>query len=633
MPISKEEILQQAKTTNDQNTLNLLVSYANEEIHFALLENPNLTYSQKKQVAHQIANHNSDEIEKIKKFIDIFIEVREGAYKIAMYAPIEKILPLFNENTDFVNSYLKSYVFHNRDIPLETLVEYSKSSDTRLKEIALCHKNTTYDILASLLDDKDEKVREIAISAISEVKDIPEDVMLKFAKSSNIAIKRELARNKCSAEVQFELLNTVDEEIYKILAIFSRNVNVLRSILHSNISEDIITTAAETLNNHSLLSEYLNQLDKINPVVLYTELKKILNATSLDEYYLKKILDLNNTEINLVFLNSRFVSNNRLTTDAILDIVDSNDPRFIDAFLNYLNNLGSFFKNNTFYKKCIQENNKCINMALIKYKGCPNEIKLKLYIELLESSNLSVDDIISIIASEALPETELLNLIKTKNIDTKILVAISQHIHNKDFTNVYTKLSQMDNIEILQNLVNDSDCPRDILFDIAKGSYGSQLAYSSSNVKILLHYDCSESLLMSFIKQRNDDIDLINEIIKTKDITDNLVLELIKSPYDYDYATLLKNHSYEEATIAALAEKLTGYNNLLLNQPNCPKSLIIELAKNDRELLANPKIDYDTLMYIVSITDSYRVLKAIIENPNLPPEDVQQIRERLEDLR
>lgn len=634
--LQRDVILKQAKTTDDVNTLELLVNYSNMEIQLALLENPNITKSQKHTI---MDNLDIRRLPNPLDFLEDFIETRTNPFFVVQHAPVERLLTLYNdENKDFVH-IIKSNIKY-KDITPDTLLEYAKSSDIRLREIAINHRKTNYEIISLLLDDEDETIRNTAISTISELDDVPAVVLENMVKSSNIELKRIAASNrKLSYELQMELAQLNDIEIHERLSRHSKYLNVLRLIIISELSDKAVDSALDNFHDDEALEIYFDLLVKTKPPTFYKELTTIFGKLDYSYSLIDKVKEVNDIEISLIMLNN--MSTRYTDLDDIFELMgNSNDPRFIKVFVRELND---YRCTDSTVKYLLESNNTMVKRAVLQCGKGSSKLLTTLLLEMLEESSIDIEELIAIINNGKLSENDFsIILDKISNLD--VAVAIAKQMRHDSGIDLIRKVCKYDNVEIAKEIIYKSNCPKDIIFEFATKPYANELSFNNIRMDYITSPGCPSSIIISYIEHligSRSEHDALKQIALQYDGNDdNVFRELMKFKYigEQGYYTryILQNPNCSvqlitEITDKALNDSKSKSKNIiesLVEHKNCPKNLVLRLASKYHELLAKPVIDRETLLYIISISNDGNMANYIVRNPNLSFNDVIAICEK-----
>lgn len=437
--MNKEDIIKQAKTTNNPEIIELVLAFAESnphtkgtaELYWSLFNNPNLSKEQRMQVIDNASFYSYD----ISNVLDELSKSNnDDTRKLVAEHPncSREILELLAED---YNKAVRENVATNKNCPADILDILSEDLYEDVRVAVIRNKNCSTDTIVKLSDDNDSLVYYTVVEMLKN-RDLTEDHLYKLADARSYAVKEFVARHE---NCPFDLLLTLAED-------------TLNNSYYTNVSD----VACEILLSEDLDESLLKKLSKSNSeecralVASHknTPIDMLENLIDDYEYYVREAI----------------TRNPNCTVDILIQLIDNEEDYeadIIDAVCTALEDIDLSEDDLTKLAQC--QDDKILEFV-ISSPLCTADILRQLYdngcelvIEIATHSNCPIDLIIDILCADLFYDSpeEIYDVLKTKDLSEDDLeqLVLSDNKDNKLFVIKHKDCC----IELLNILANDDD--------------------------------------------------------------------------------------------------------------------------------------------------------------------------------
>lgn len=643
--MTKEEVLQQAKTTNNASTIQMILNFSNNELLLTLLDNPNLTKTDRKYIIDNADFTTYD----ISNILDELAESKLDSNKLLVvnhkFCTLE-ILNKISNNTDdetvllsiiqnklcstniAIDIMKKSYklrqpifdVLLEHDLNEEQLLDilqitdYSKSSCL----FVIKHKNCTSKILETI-SEQQSRDEEICVEVINH-KLVTVNALLNYINDTYWWKNPSNAWNKLN-----ELYPDVITPDFIDNLLLNEDIRIKENILaHKNCSLDtIIRVSMKRSTSYMHEDEVITGLKNRN--LTTQQLMRLVQETDICKTYRGGfILDSDNCtpEIFEIFIQKNlddkrgleYIINNKNFPIELIPKITINKEMYeivkerfkdtvdVDALLNY-----KYAKDDDVNK--IIKNTNSIDELIYLFLSTGSDLALKKLAK-MSLTEKDFDQLISQCGDDYELDRVLDMILNHKNCTVTTICTALDKYHNIDSTHnvmIVDKLKTLDltvdqikqlykyDYKIDEYLLSLPNCPLDFLLDII---INHNINYANNNI----------------------------ELLKNRELTEEHIIQLSKCKY-WSVRAFAASHALCPVTILnELAEDEDSTVKLAVaSNPNCPVQTLLKIAAKIKEVISSDRIDSEILTNLYNICDeSY--YNYIAKNPNCP----EDIRKRIE---
>lgn len=643
--MTKEEILQLAKTTNDTSTIQMILDFSNNELLLTLFDNPNLTKDNRKYIIDNADFTTYD----ISSILEELAESKLNSNKLLVvnhkFCTLEILNKISNNTNDeiillsiiqnklcstniAIDIIKKSYklcqpifdVLLEHDLNEEQILDILQITNysTASCLFALSHKNCTSNILETISEQQSCN-EKICIEVINH-KLVTVNALLNYINDTYWVKNPTNAWNKLNERFP----DVITAEFIDNL-LLNDDIRIKEKILaHKNCSLDtIIKVSMRRPVSYMHEDELIEGLKNRN--LTTQQLMRLVQETDICETYKGDfILDSDNctSEIFEVFIQKNLDDEHRLAciiknhknfpielipkitiNKEMYEIVKERfkDTVDVDALLNY-----RYFKDDDVNK-------------IIKNTNSIDEL---MYLFLSTGSGLALKKLAKMSLTEK-DFDKLLSQCGDYELD-HVLDMILNH-KNCTATTICTVLDNYSDIDSTHNaIIVDKLKTLDLTVDQIK-----QL-YELSNYKIKEYLlslpNCPLDFLLDIVINHNINYaNNIIELLKNRELTEEHIIQLSKCKY-WSVRAFAASHALCPITILnELAEdEDSTVQSSVASNPNCPVQTLLKIATKIKEVISSDRIDSEILTNIYNICDeSY--YNYIAKNPNCPEDIRKQI--------
>ena len=654
--MTKDEILQIAKTTNNTNTIQMILDFSNNELLLTLFDNPNLTKDNRKHIidnadftAYDISNI-LEELAESKLDSNKLLVINHKACtlkilnKIANDTDDEKLLSAIIQNKNcsaytILNIMKKSYRLHQQifDVLLkyeltgEQIILILKTANTSKASclFALAHKNCTAAVLEYISkqtrdeDICDKVLRHKLVNVNTLVNYINDTYWVRNPKHAWDKLN-ELFPDVVTAEFIDKLLRNDNIRIKE--DILAHKNCPLETIIKSNCLRE--EKVIQGLKDRNLTIQQWTRILKVSDISKYTrslfildldgctqEIFEIFIQHNLDaEYMLKDIINHKNFPVDLV---PKIINLN----ETVYKLVEK---RFKDTINVYALTNFKYVKNSDVAKlvKNIDDvdtliflvHNNCSDAALKKLSKM--SLTEKDFVNLLNGSRLYYLENHKYYFDDGWHNGSLLG---------RYIIEMVLNHKNCTITTICTVLTSI--------TYSQKDDAYKIILGKLKNLTIDQIKqlYSVNDYKIneylLSLPNCPLGLLLDSITNCTDvrRANNIIESLKTKELTKEHIIQLSKCTH---WAFRAFAASHELCPVDVLNELAkdedTSVQSAVASNPNCPVQTLLKIATKVKDVISNDRISGEILTNLYGLCDeSY--YQYIAANPNCPADIRKQI--------
>ena len=651
--MTKEEILQLAKTTNNTSTIQMILDFSNNELLLTLFDNPNLTKDNRKYIIDNADFTTYD----ISNILEELAESKLDSNKLLVVNHKSCTLEILNKisnNTDKDETILLAIVQNK-----------------------LCSTNIAIDIMK-----KSYRLRQQIFDVLLK-HDLNEEQLLSILQITNYS--------KASCLFAVEHKNCTSAVLEHISAQTGDNDEICDKVIKHKLVT--VNTLVNYINNISWVKNPTNAWNELNerfPDVITSEF--IDNLLLNDDIRIKEqILAHKNCSLDTIInvSMSRLVSymhenevieglkKRNLTTQQLMRLVQETDicETYNGSFILDLDNCTSeIFE--IFIQKNLDDERRL--SYIINHKNFPVEVVPKVInlnktvYELLENRFKDTIDIYALSNFEYVDEDDITKIVK--NIDSvDNLILLIQNTRSKEALKKLAKMSlteqnfaQLTNksilykigdkfaFDILEAVINHKNCTVTTICTVLNNTpYGIQdftckvildkfkdldltteqikQLYDLSNYKIQEYLFSLPNCSLEFLIDHAIDCERVNyanniiESLKNKELTEDNISQLSKCKH-WSLRAFAASHKLCPATILnELAEdEDSTVQSAVASNPNCPVQTLLKIATKIKEVISSDRIDSELLTNIYNICDeSY--YNYIAKNPNCPADIRKQI--------
>ena len=662
--MTREEVLQMAKTTNDAKTIQMILDFSNNDLLLTLLDNPNLTKDNRKYIIDHADFTTYD---------------------------ISNILEELSESKMNSNKLL---VANHKACTPELLNKMANNTDNEEVLLAIIqNKNCSTDIILNTMD-KSSKLRKLSFDVLLD-HDLSEEQILSI----------------------LQMVNYYNAGC--LFAISHKNCtsNILEHISEQNRDEDICDKVLEhKLVTVKALSNYINSIYWVrNPIQAWNKLNElfpdVITAEFIDNLLLndnirikEKILAHKNCSLDTIIRVSmkRNVSymheeevinglkNRNLTTQQLMrlvqetDICETSRGGFILDLDNCTQEIFEIFiqknlDNEHMLEEIINHKNfpvelipKVINLSKETYKLIEKRFKDTIDIYALSDfENVKNSDVEKLIKDIDSVDT-LIYLVHTKCSDAALNKLAKMNLTEKDFAQLTNKsrLYELDGHQyhfddgwhygsrlvpnIIEMVLNHKNCTITTMCTVLNNKFSTidnlvhkiildklkdldltvdqiKELYAVEDYKIRNYLlslpNCPLEILLDSSKDCTN-VERANNIIeslKTKELTEEHIIQLSECKH-WSFRAFAARHALCSVNIL---EKLANdedstVQSAVAYNPNCPVQTLLKIATKIKEVISSNRISSEILTDLYNICDeSY--YRYIAKNPNCPADIRKQI--------
>ena len=651
--MTREEVLQMAKTTNDAKTIQMILDFSNNELLLTLLDNPNLTKDNRKYIIDHADFTEYD----ISNILEELSESKMNSNKLLVAnhkACTPELLNKMANNTDneevllaiIQNKHCSTDIILNtmdkssklRKLSFDVLLDHDLSEEQILSILetvnyynagclfAISHKNCTSNILEHISEsNRDEEICD----KVLEHKLVNVNTLVNYIKDTHWVRNPTKAWNKLN-ELFPDVITT--EFIDELL--LNKDIRIKEKILaHKNCSIDtIIKVSMERSVSYMHEDEVISGLKNRN--LTTQQLMRLVQETDICKTSKGSfILDLDNctSEIFEIFVQKNLDNKyNRLE-----DIINhKNFP--VELIPKVINLSRETYK---LIEKRFKDTINIYDLSDFKYVENSDAEKLVENID-------SVDTLIHLVHNKR--SEAALNKLTKMSLTEKNFEQLVDHSCLYDIDRYHSRFVA----EIIEMVLNHKNCTittiytvltnakyyiedkeYKIIFDKLKDLTVDQikLLYTVENYKIrnyiLSLSNCPLELLLDSITDCDNvnKANIIIESLKTKELTEEHIVQLSKCKH-WSFRAFAARHVLCPVNILnELAEdKDSTVQSAVASNPNCPIQTLLKIAAKVKEVISNDRISGEILTNLYNVCDkSYYMY--IAKNPNCPADIRKQI--------
>ena len=662
--MTREEVLQIAKTTNDAKTIQMILDFSDNELLLTLLDNPNLTKDNRKYIidnadftTYNISNI-LDELSESKIDSNKLLVANhkvctpELLNKIAKDTDNEEVLLAIIQNkhcsTDIIfNIMEKSYklrqpsfdVLLDRDLSEEQIlsilqmVDYSKASCL----FAISHKNCTSNILEHISEQTGSN--EEICDKVLEHKLLTVKVLLNYINNTYWIRNPIKAWDKLN-----ELFPDVITTGFIDKLLLNKDIRIKEKILaHKNCSLDtIIKVSMERLVSYMHEDALIEGLKNRN--LTTQQLMRLVQETDICKIYKGLfILDLDSCtqEIFEIFIQKnldnesmleKIINHKNFPVELIPKIINSNENVYKLIEKRFKNTIDIYALSNFKYvsnsdaEKLIKKIDSVDTLIYLVHQKCSEAALNKLAKMSLTEKNFE-----QLVNHSRLYELENHRYYFDDGwhngsfLVSEIIEMVLNH-KNCTVTTIYTVLTSI-------TYSAKKDSVYKIIFDKLKNLTVDQIKqlYTVEDYKIrdylLSLPNCPLEILLDSITSCNDvkSANNVIESLKTKELTEEHIIQLSKCTH-WSFRAFAASHALCPVNILneLAKDEDSTVQSAVASNPNCPVQTLLKIATKVKEVISNDRISGEILTNLYNICDeSYYTY--IAKNPNCPADIRKQI--------